>query len=446
MDTGKLEQLAVGIQEAALTGGADEAECLVRCVHGLTIEVKGGKPEGVRRTEEVSAALRVLVQGREGFAYTTGPDEGVRQSLARSAVDAARLLPSLVENRFSSSTSMGSRENLYDAEGARKPFEDKVLLASQVEETVLDTDERVKQAHKPSYHEKLRQTVITSGGQTWSYEDSVYSLSVQAVAREGAESQSGYDYAVSRRLSDIQPSDVGRTAAREALELLGGQPPETGSYPALFPPKVALDLLGALVASFSAEEMQKGRSRLADKRGEKLFSEVLNLVDDGTLPWGTGTVPFDDERVPPVPRRLVDGGVVSGCLHTLKTAAKWSEEPTGSAFRGGLASPPSPGPSNLYIMPGEDPMGKILPSGRTVRFSSLMGTHMMDRVTGDFSLGASGYILNNGEEVRPFRNGTVSGNLFVLMAGLEAVGSDLTFYGSMGSPTLLFHSVIISGR
>jgi PmbA protein len=242
------------------------------------------------------------------------------------------------------------------------------------------------------------------------------------------------------------PGQVGRNAASEAVQLLGGLPPDTGTFPALFPPKVALDLLGALVSSFSAEEMQRGRSRLTDKRGERFFSENLTIVDDGTIPWRTGSVPFDDERVSPVPRRLVDCGVVSGCMHTLKTAARWSEEPTGSAARGTLTGAPLPGPSNLYIQEGAGPIGAIVPSGPSVRFNSLMGTHMMDTVSGDFSLGAAGYILHDGEPVRPFRNGTVSGNLFDLMASLTGVGDDLSFYGSLGSPTLLFDSVIVSGN
>jgi len=447
MSVDSIENIASSIEEAARGAGADEAECMVRRIHSLRIEVKGGKPEGVRRSEETSAALRVLLDGRrEGFAFTTAPDEAGFADLARDAIDAARLLPSMEENRFSSADTIGSTEGLYDAKGLEISFENKVLLAAEAEAAVLDTDERVFKAHKPAFQEQRRDTAIASGGRVWSYEDSVFSLSVQAVARWGEESQSGYDFAVSRRFSDMVPGQVGRNAASEAVQLLGGLPPDTGTFSALFPPKVALDLLGALVSSFSAEEMQRGRSRLTDRRGERFFSEILTIVDDGTIPWRTGSVPFDDERVPPVPRKLVDSGVVSGCMHTLKTAARWSEEPTGSAARGALTGAPLPGPSNLYIQEGPDPIGAIVPSGPSVRFNSLMGTHMMDRVSGDFSLGAAGHILHDGEPVRPFRNGTVSGNLFDLMASLTGVGDDLSFYGSLGSPTLLFDSVIVSGN
>ena len=441
-----IEKIASQIEETARSAGADEAECMVRQSHSLRIEVKGGKPEGVRRSEETSAALRVLLDGKRlGFAFTTAPDEAGFADLARDAIDAARLLPSVEENRFSSSDEIGSTEGLYDAGGMEMSFQDKLLLASEAEAAVMDTDDRVEQAHKPAYQEQRKGTAIASGGRVWFYEDSIFSLSVQAVAREGEESQSGHDFMVSRRLADLVPGQVGQNAAAEAVQLLGGLPPETGTYPALFPPKVALDLLGTLISSFSAEEMQKGRSRLADKRGERLFSEVLTIVDDGTIPWRTGSVPFDDERVPPVPRKLVDSGTVTGCMHTLKTAARWSEEPTGSASRGALTGAPVPGPSNLYIQKGTCPIDTIVPPGLSVKFNSLLGAHMMDSVSGDFSLGAAGFILHDGEPVRPFRNGTVSGNLFDLMASLAGVGDDLSFYGSLGSPTLLFESVIVSG-
>lgn len=441
----ELEEIACRIEEEARNAGADEAECLVRRVRSLRIEVKDGVPEGVRRVDETSAALRVHVGGREGFACTTAPGDDVIRMLTTDALDGAKLLEPADENRFSDAKVQNPVTGLLDSEGAAMPFQQKVDMAAAIEDAVMSADPRIRKAHKPSYQEALRQTAIASGGRVWSYDDSVYAISVQSVAQEGDESQSGYDFMASRRCSDLDPGIVGKEAADEALELLGGTAPETGTYPALFPPRVALDLLGALVSSFSAEEMQKGRSRLADRRGEAVFSKELTIVDDGTLPFMTGSAPFDDERVPITPRKLVDQGVVAGCLHTLKTAARWSEEPTGNAFRAALSSAPVPGTSNLFIQPGSEPVSALLPPGLSVSFSSLMGAHTMDGVSGDFSLGAAGYILKDGQPLKPFRNGTVSGNLFDLMSSLAAVGDDLKFYGSMGSPSLIFESVIVSG-
>jgi PmbA protein len=439
------EKLASAVQEAALAAGAEQAECIVRRIHSLRIEIRDGRLDGVQRREETSAALRVLTGGREGLAFSTTSGENLHALLPRDALNAARVMPSLAENRFSESRVRGPSGGLYDQTGLDLSFEDKVALAKQVEEAVLVTDGKVQQAHKPSYHEQSRETVVASGGYIWSYQDSVFLLSVEAISRSDGESQSAYEYRVSRKLSDIDPAIVGSTAAREALDLLGGERPPTGTFPAVFPPKVTMDLLAALVSSFSAEEMIKKRSRLEGLRDEKVFSECLTLVDDGTLPWRTGSAPFDDERVPPVPRKLVDAGVIVGCFHNLKTSALLSEEATGNGFRSTMTSAPVPGPSNLFVQKGSCPVDSLIPPGRAVRFSNLMGAHTIDRISGDFSLGASGHLLEGGELVRPFRNGTVSGNLFEIMASLDAVGDDLTFYGSMGSPTLLFGSVILSG-
>jgi PmbA protein len=437
--------LAEKIQQSAIRAGADDAESIVRRSDSMKLEIKDGKLEGVQRREETSVALRVLKEGRIGFAFTTAPKEDRYGLLVSDAMESARLMPSLSENRFSDVAVHAPPEGLYDPIGLGRSFDEKKTLAVDMEEAVLGVGGKVYAAHKSSYHEQSRETSIASGGQTWSCEDTVFSLSIEAIAKHGGESQSGHEYRASKRLSDIDPVEVGQTAAGEAIDLLGGGRPPTGTFPAIFPPKVALDLLVPLIFSFSAEEMIKKRSRLAGRRGEKVFSGCLTIFDDGTLPWMTGTIPFDDERVPPVPRKLVDAGVVSGCLHSLKTSAVMSEQATGNGFRPAMTSAPVPGPSNFFIENGLSPVEGIAPSGRSVRFSSLMGAHTIDQVSGDFSLGASGHLLEGGEVVSPFRNGTVSGNLYKLMGSLEATGNDLTFYGSMGSPTLLFGSVVVSG-
>jgi PmbA protein len=440
-----LQKTAHDIRETAVRAGAQDAECLIRESRSLRIEIRDGRVDGVQRREEISAALRILKGGREGLAFTTSPEESSYPVLVKDALDSARLMPSLPENRFSEETSGPVMEEFFDASGLALEFEEKADLAREVEGSVLAAGNRIRKAHKPSYFEQSRETAMASGGCLSSWRDTVFSLGVEAVAESEGESQSGHEYRAFRRLSDIDPKVVGESAAREALDLLGGDRPPSGSFPAVFPPKVALDLLASLVSSFSAEEMIKKRSRLEGRRGEKVFSDCLTISDNGTVPWLTGSVAFDDERVLPVPRNLVDRGVVTGCLHTLKTAAIMSEEPTGNGFRPSMTSPPVPGPSNFFIRNGTQLPGVLTPTGKAVRFSSLMGSHTIDGVSGDFSLGASGHVLDDGEVAGPFRNGTVSGNIFDMMASLSSVGDDLTFYGAMGSPTLLFSSVIVSG-
>ena len=174
-----MEKTAAQIRDTACRSGAQEAECIVRNVHSLRIEVKNGKPEGVKRTEETSAALRVLVDGkREGFAFTTAPDENSFADMTHDAIDAARLLPPSEDNCFSSSEVMGPGIGLYDPDGFEISFENKVQIAAELESAVLEADKRIEQAHKPAFGQQRRTTAIASGGHTWSYEDSIFSLSV----------------------------------------------------------------------------------------------------------------------------------------------------------------------------------------------------------------------------------------------------------------------------
>ena len=429
--------------EKALTMGADDAEAMARYTDSSRIEIKEGQVDGTRRTRETIAAIRVLVDGRPGFSYATDPDDDTIAELIRDAVQGAKLVPAGEENRFSEADEPGSVEGILDHGGVQEPLERKIDAAREVESAALEADRRIRKVHKPSYGEQYRITVLASGGHVWNYEDTYFSLGVEAVAEGESGSQTGYDYQISRAASDLDPRRVGNTAGLEAAGLLGGEPPFTGEYPAIIPPKVAVSLLEVLASSFSADEIQKGRSRLAGKMGERIFSSLITLTDDGSLPEGIGTAPFDDERVPPVGRRIVEEGVVSGSFHTLITAAREGVSPTGNGFRGSLSGAPSPGSTNLTLEGGLTPVDEQVPSGKAVRIENLMGVHTIDRVSGDFSLGASGFILNGLESVEPFRNGTVSGNLFDLFSTVLAVGNDLMYYGSTGSPSILVGREVI---
>lgn len=441
----ELKDLVARLEERAVIAGAERAEAIARSSRNLLIEVKEGRTEGMRRTTEVSAALRVIVDGRMGFAYATEPgEEGIGKMVA-DAVAGAKLLSPSHENRFSTSSQPGRAEDIFDLTGINLAIDRKVAVALAVERAVLESDRSITKAYKPSYSEGYRTSAISSGGEVWSYEDVQYSIGVQAIAEKGGASQTGYEYRVSRRFGDLSPKDVGGAAAAEAVGLLGGDQPDSGRYPAVLPPRTAVSFLGVLASSFSAEEVQKGRSRLAGRIGDRVFSPALTLTDDGTVTGGVGTVPFDDERVPPRPRQLVEEGVVRGFLHSLKTSAKEGTEPTGNGFRSSLSAHPVPGTTNLILRGGSSPWGGG-PPGTSVQLVSLMGVHTADRVSGDFSLGVSGYVLRDGERVRPFRNGTVSGNIFDLFSSIAAVGDDLTFYGSVGSPSLVAESVVISGK
>ncbi len=442
----ELKDLVARLEGTALRQGADSAEAVARSSRNLLVEVKEGRVEGVRRTSEVSAALRVIVGGRPGFAYATDPGRHGVDDIVADAIAGSRLLSPSGENRFSSASEPGSAEEILDMTGIELPHDEKVNAALAMERAALDSDPSITKVYKPSYSEAYRMTAIASGGEVWSYEDTHYSIGVQAIAERKGVSQTGYEYRVARFFEDLCPGEVGAAAAEEASGLLGGEQPDSGRYPVLLPPRAVVSFLGVLLSSFSAEEVQKSRSRLAGRIGQKVFSPVVTLLDDGALSRGVGTVPFDDERVRPVSRQLVEKGILKGFLHSLTTAAREGVEPTGNGFRSSLSAHPVPAATNLILKQGRSPLIDQVPPGKAVQLVSLMGVHTADRVSGDFSMGVSGFFLQDGNRVRPFRNGTVSGNVFDLFSTIQGVGDDLTFYGSVGAPSLLVESLVISGK
>ncbi|GBE15934.1 MAG TPA: TldD/PmbA family protein [Proteobacteria bacterium] len=442
----RLEILAERVREAALASGADDAEAIVRFTDSSRIEVKAAAIEGSRRNREISAAVRVLVGNRPGFAYMTDPDAGAVKDMVQDAVEGAKLVPSGDENRFSTAAGVGDVGNIFHHAGFEAPLNRKIDMACSLEASAMAAHPAITTVYKPSYTERYQVTAISSGGVVWSYEDTLFSVGVQAVAENNSGSQTGYDYQVCRNPLDLEPDAVGLRAGLEAGGLLGGAPPETGEYPALIPAKVTVGLLDVLASSFSADEIQKGRSGLTGKMGQQIFSPMISISDKGLLPGGVGSVPFDDERVCPISRLLVDAGVMAGCFHTIRTGGREGKESTGNGFRGSMSSVPSPGATNLILEPGTAPAEKSLPSGVVLQIEDLMGLHTVDRVSGDFSLGAAGYILRGGERMEPFRNAVVSGNLFQLFSMVLAVGNDLEFYGSTAAPELLVESIIVSGK
>ncbi len=441
----KIEGLADSLRSMAIKAGADEAEALVRFVDNSRVEVRQGSVEGIRRVRETAAALRVTVGGRPGFAFSTDPSGDRSRNMVEDAISGSRLLTPDDCNRYSTAERSVLVEGILDLDGFERSFDEKLGLARELESSAHAASSKVRKTHKPSFSETCRTTVLASGGEVWSFEDTLFSISVEAVAEENGISQTGFDYSLARVLDDLDPQVVGNRAGHMAADLLGGIQPESGSFPVIFSPRVVADLLRPLLSSLSAEEVQKGRSRLAGRSGEEVFSQKLTLTDDGTLKGGVGTVPFDDERVPPQQRNLVEGGVLKGFLHTIKTAAKDGISPTGNGFRGSLSQHPVPGATNLILQPAPKTGGELAPAEKYLQVESVMGAHTIDRVSGSFSLGAVGFIFDGKGASSPFRNATVSGNIFELFRHIVGVGEDLEFYGSIGVPALLADEVIISG-
>jgi PmbA protein len=332
----------------------------------------------------------------------------------------------------------------------------KIEKAKDLEASAKAVDpERIKKVRNASYQEVLsRTTLVNSNGFRNSFDHSLASVSVTAVAEASGESEVAWDFDASHFFSDLDVEKVGRSAGRKALERLGGKRIPTGVYPVLLRNHVASEFLSLLAHSFFADQVQKGKSLLKGKRGERFFSPLLTIVDDGLYSKGISTAPFDGEGMPSQRTPLVIQGELIHYLYDRYWANRENvfspgsrAGSTGNSRRHGIKSPPGVGISNFFIEPGELGLSQLLEGflhGLVVE--EVMGLHTVDPISGDFSLGCSGDWIDRGEKVHPVKSVAIAGNLFELFQGVVGIGKDLRFFGAVGTPSLLIKELLISGN
>jgi PmbA protein len=247
-------------------------------------------------------------------------------------------------------------------------------------------------------------------------------------------------------MADVRLSSVAEEAANRSTELLGSRKIASEKVPVVLVPSIAVEFLQILSASVLSESVQKKRSFLAGKVGQSIISPLLNITDDGTLPWGLGTRPADDEGYSTSRKFIVSEGVLNQYLYNTYTAKKDGTASTGNAVRGGFKSLPGVGVCNFSIEKGgggslQDMIASIQ---RGIVIVGAMGVHTANPISGDFSVGISGLWIEKGVAAYPVKEAVLSGNVLDMFNKVEGVGSDLAFYGNTGSPSLLIGAMDIS--
>ncbi|MCR4419657.1 MAG: TldD/PmbA family protein [Clostridia bacterium] len=446
-DFGREKDIVWDLVAQAQRRGARAAEAYFSEEEETGIEVRDQKVEDLKIAREQGVGLRVLMGRQPGFAYTTdlsgdGLVRLVEEALANAAAaseDPYQVLPGPAvypENL-----------DLYDPSLERTPPDAKVELALRLEQAGRSLDPRVRLTETASYEEsRYRVVLANSNGLLAAYRGAHCGLSAVFVAAQDGDHETGFAFQYRTRYADLDPEGVGRQAASRAVEMLGARPITPRRATVVMDPYVAINFLGLLIPSFSADAVQKGRSLLADKRGRKVAGGAVTVVDDGLLPGGLASAPFDGEGVPCRRNLLLEAGIVSNFMHNSYTAARAGEETTGNAARGSFRSLPGVGTTNCYLQPGgEHPAALIRGVGSGLYLTEVLGMHTANPVSGDFSVGAAGRLIENGELTAPVRGITVAGNILEWLGAIEACGRDLTFLGSTGAPTILVGRLTVSG-
>ena len=450
MSGNHLSLLARDLVERALKAGASDAECTIAEGEEFTANVRMREVESLKEAGSRGAGLRIMKGRKTGSSYTSDlSPEGI-EKLVASAVELAEITTEDPHAGLPDPEEMGSIDGdlkLYSADLETLEPERKIASARCAEEAALAFDPRISNSEGASFSNHVgRHIFANSRGFAGEYRSSYCSLSVSPVARDGESIERDYWYTIDRGFAGLEPpEEVGRTAARRALRRLNAVKVPTQKVPVVFEPRTARTLLDNLFEAVHGMSVYRHESFLAGKLGEKVASEHVTVIDDGTIPGLFGTSPFDDEGVPSRRTVVIDRGVLKSYLLNSYAARKLGLKTTGNAARG-LAGNAGIGHGNLYLEKGVQTAEQIVAGISNGFYVTELIGFGVNVVTGDYSRGAAGLWIRDGELAFAVSEVTIAGNLKDMLPNLEAVGADLEFRGSVASPTLKIGEMTVGGK
>ena len=334
--------------------------------------------------------------------------------------------------------------DLYD--GQAIPMDRLIDLAIRTEQAALAVDPRLTNSEGADFGTFAGRTLFAnSHGFYGEYQSSSFSSSVSPIAVEGGLMQRDYWYSVGRKFAALDsPEAVGREAGRRTVRRLGARKIPTCRVPVVFDPEMAGSFLGNLCGAVNGYAIYKGASYLIGRLGERIAPETVTVYDDGRMPEGLGSKPFDGEGLATRKTVIVERGVLTSYLLDTYAARKLGLASTGNASRS-VGEAPSAGATNFYLAPGPVSPDEIVRSVKRGLYVTELIGFGINMVTGDYSRGAVGYWIENGELVYPVEEITIAGNLKEMWISVEAIGNDLVFRGRIASPTVKIAQMTVAG-
>jgi PmbA protein len=446
-----LKELASDVVRRAMKGGASAAEAVVREGSEFSTLVRLGQVETLKEAGSRAIGVRVFFGQRAASTYSSDFSAASLEKMVRSALELARLTS---EDPFAGIPekaqlgSIGGDLDLYYDDVYSLSGEQRIDHARRAEKAALDADPRMKNSEGGSFDAATgRKVLANSHGFVGEYQRSYCALAAVPIAQtEDGAMQRDYWYSVARSLGRLEsPEHVGRVAAERTLRRLGARKVKTAQVPVVLDPLVARSLLDHIFEGVNGDSVYRGASFLAGKLGEKVAGDNVTVIDDGTMVGGFGTSPFDGEGVPTRRTVVIENGVLKSYLLNTYTAKKLKLETTGNASRG-LAGTPGIGTGNFFLQPGTKSPKEIIGGIKEGLYVTEFLGFGVNLVTGDYSRGASGLWIANGELAYPVEEITVAGNLKDMFRNISEIGNDLEFRGSSACPTLRLDGVTVGGE
>ncbi|MBV8629709.1 MAG: TldD/PmbA family protein [Silvibacterium sp.] len=453
--TTDLSSLATDIVSKALKAGASDAEVTIREGDEFSTTVRMGEVETLKESGSRGMGLRVLIATPNGHRVAStsssdftpeGIDHLVDGALALAGVTSEDPFAGLADH-----SEFGKVEedlHLYYEDVYSLPTTERIEYARRAEVAALSADTRITNSDGGNFDAYTgRKVFANSRGFAGEYRTSSCSISATPIAiGKNGEMQRDYWYTYARSLRKLDtPESVGLEAARRTLRRLDGRRVKTQQAPIVFAPEIARSLVGSIFEAASGEAIYRGASFLTGRLGEKIADSSVTVIDDHTIIGGFGTSPFDGEGLPSRRTVMIEQGVLTNYLLNTYTARKLGMKSTANASRG-LAGNPGIGSGNLFLAAGSMLPNEIFAGVHSGLYVTELLGQGVNLVTGDYSRGASGLWIENGELVYPVQQITIAGNLQQMLQNITAIGDDLVFRGSLAAPTLRIDGMTIAGE
>jgi PmbA protein len=446
-----LTDLAADVVERARKGGADVAEAIARSGSELSTKVRLGEPELVQEAAHRGLGMRVIKDKRVALTSTS---DLTPAGLARFVADALELVEISQEDPFAGPADPAlilkggyPDLDLYDPRGGEISAAEAIALATRAEKAARSVDARITNSDGATFSRTSGAfALVLSGGFRGGYAGSYASLVVTPVADdEGGKKRRGYHWSAKRFLADLDsPEEVGREAARRTLRKLGARKVPTCEAPVVFDPDAARAILGMMAGCTMGSSIWRKSSYLVGREGTRVASDLVTIVDDPLIARAPGSRPFDGEGLPARKNVVVENGILKTYLCDSYSGRKLGRASTGNASRGGGGGV-GPSTTNFLLRPTSTKAADIVASTKRGLYVTDMMGFGFNAVTGDFSRGASGFWIEDGQLAFPVSEITISLNVDQLWQRIDAVGDDLDQRTATASPTLRVSAMTIAG-
>jgi PmbA protein len=440
-------ELTEKLVKKSISLGANAAEVFLATRRNLSIQVLKSEIETIEEASTQGVGFRVFVDGKMGFSHCNDLSDRSLEDTLSKAIAFAKLSSPDENNVLTDNKAITNVEGLFDPGLSAVPMEKKIQMALELEKLAM-SDPRITKSSGAGFGESETEIFIAnSNGLSKSYKSSGCSLGASVVAEKGDQKNTGDESCSRVFFADLLPlEEIAAKATRKAWELIDPVMVGTQKASVIFDPEVARALIGGIIAAINGERVLQGASFLKDYLGRQFASALLTIIDDGTRPRSLGSAPFDGEGVPTMKNTLVQNGVLKSFIYNTKAAKRAGVKSTGNASRGGFSSLPGIGTHNVFLEAGKHTGNEIIAATKKGLFLKEVTGYGIDSVSGNFSGGATGFWVVNGEIVHPVKGLTIAGRAFDILNAIDMMGNDLDMSRTFSAPTFRVAEMQIGGK